>query len=237
MPAKPQEREYRMMASPFMAVDSGIAEVEGEEEPRYNNRFNSEKYVEGYATTFDDPYVLWEDADWTDERGEVHKGWKYVEVMHRDALEGADVSDVTFLCDHEGTVYARNHSGTLYLEPQSYGLFIAADLSRTFDAGCMYEHIQAGDYYKMSWAFTVAEEDVEEDELNRTTTFHIRRIKKVFDVSAVSRPADPNTEISARRAVDGAIDARRLREAQQAERELERKRKGLALRARAMSIR
>ena len=237
MPAKPQEREYRMMASPFMAVDSGIAVVEGEEEPRYNNRFNSEKYVEGYATTFDDPYVLWEDADWTDERGEVHKGWKYVEVMHRDALEGADVSDVIFLYDHEGRVYARNRNHTLHIESDDHGLFVAADLSRTTLAGQMYEDIKAGMVDRMSWAFTVAEEDVEEDELNRTTTFHIRRIKKVFDVSAVSRPADPNTEISARRAVDGAIDARKLREAQQAERELERKRMGLALRARAMSIR
>ena len=226
MPAKPQEREYRMMASPFMAVDSGIAE--GEEEPRYNNRFNSEKYVEGYATTFDDPYVLWEDAE---------NDWRYVEVMHRDALEGADTSDVIFLYDHEGRVYARNRNHTLHIESDDHGLFVAADLSRTTLAGEMYEDIKAGMVDRMSWAFTVAEEDVEEDELNRTTTFHIRRIKKVFDVSAVSRPADPNTEISARRAVDGAIDARRLREAQQAERELERKRMGLALRARAMSIR
>lgn len=220
MPAKPQERDYRMMAQPL------VAPVEYADDAVYSNRFNSPKFVEGYATTFEDPYVLWEDpAD----------GWKYVEVMHEGCMEGADVSDVVFLCNHEGTVYARNHSGSLYIEPQLHGLYVAADLSRTFDAGCMYEHIQAGDYYQMSWAFTVAEEDVENDELNRTTTFHVRRIKKVFDVSAVSRPADPNTEISARRVIDGAIEERKLREAQRAER-MERRRRELALRARAMKF-
>lgn len=235
MPAKPQERNYRMMAQSFAAP---VIEVEvdedGNETPQ--NRFNSEKFVDGYATTFEDPYVLWQEPDWTDSRGEVQKGWTYKEVMHDGCMDGADTSDVVFLCDHEGTVYARNRSGSLYIEPQLHGLYIAADLSRTFDAGRMYEHIQAGDYYQMSWAFTVAEEDVEEDVENRIVTFHIRRIKKVFDVSAVSRPADPNTEISARRAIDGAIEGRKLREAQQAERELERMRKEVALRARAMSI-
>ncbi len=230
MPAKPQERNYRMMAQPLAAP------VEYADDAVYSNRFNSPKFVEGYATTFEDPYVLWEEPDWVDSRGEVHKGWKYVEVMHEGCMEGADVSDVIFLYDHEGRVYARNRNDTLYIEPQLHGLYIAADLSRTSLAEQMYEDINAGMVDKMSWAFTVAEEDVEDDEQNRTTTFHIRRIKKVFDVSAVSRPADPNTEISARRVIDGAIEERRLRESRQAERELERRRKEVALRARAMSI-
>lgn len=215
-----------MMSAPFsVPIMEYEVDEDGNEKPQ--NRFSSEKFVEGYATTFEDPYVLWEDpAD----------GWRYVEVMDRDALEGADTSDVIFLYDHEGRVYARNRNNTLYMEPNEHGLYIAADLSRTTLAGEMYEDIKAGMVDRMSWAFTVAEEDVEEDELNRTTTFRIRRIKKVFDVSAVSRPADPNTEISARRAIDGAIEERRLREAQQAER-VERKRRELALRAKAMSIR
>ncbi len=226
MPAKPQEREYRMMAMPLTVFDDVEESEEGEQ--RYANRFNSPKYVEGYATTFEDPYVLWEDpAD----------GWTYVEVMHEGCMEGADMSDVIFLYDHEGRVYARNRNETLYIEPQLHGLYIAADLSRTTLAGEMYEDIKAGMVDRMSWAFTVAEEDAEDDLENRTTTFHIRRIKKVFDVSAVSRPADPNTEISARRVIDGAIEERKLREAQQAKRELERRRKEIALRAKAMTIR
>lgn len=226
MPAKPMEREYRMMAQPLAApkVDIDIDIKPDEGEPTYPNRFNSAKFVEGYATTFEDPYVLWEDPK---------DGWKYVEVMHEGCMDGADVSDVIFLYDHEGRVYARNRNDTLYIEPQLHGLYIAADLSRTTLAEQMYEDIQAGMVDKMSWAFTVAEEDVEEDAANKVTTFHVRRIKKVFDVSAVSRPADPNTEISARRAIDGAIEERRLREAQRAER-VERMRRELALRAKAM---
>ena len=225
MPAKPQEREYRMMTAPFsVPVMEYEVDEDGNEKPQ--NRFNSEKFVEGYATTFEDPYVLWEDP---------FDGWKYVEIMHEGCMDGADMSDVIFLYDHEGRVYARNRNETLYLEPQLHGLYVAADLSRTTLAGEMYEDIKAGMVDRMSWAFTVAEEDVEEDEANRTTTFHIRRIKKVFDVSAVSRPADPNTEISARRVIDGAIEGRKLREAQQAER-VERMRRELALRAKAMSI-
>lgn len=237
MPAKPQEREYRMMAAPFaVPVMEYEVDEDGNEKPQ--NRFGSEKFVEGYATTFEDPYVLWKDPDWTDESGEVHKGWEYREIMHTGCMEGADVSDVIFLYDHEGRVYARNRNHTLYIEPDEHGLYTAADLSRTTLAGEMYEDIKAGMVDRMSWAFTVAEEDVEDDEPNRVTTFHIRRIKKVFDVSAVSRPADPNTEISARRVIDGAIEERKLREAQQAERkqELERRRRELALRARAMKL-
>ena len=227
-----------MMAQPF-AAPKNDAELEvnsdGNAEIKFPNRFNSPKFVEGYATTFEDPYVLWEEPDWVDSRGEVQKGWKYVEVMHDGCMEGADVSDVIFLYDHEGRVYARNRNETLFIEPQLHGLYIAADLSRTSLAEQMYEDIQAGMVDRMSWAFTIAEEDVEEDEENRTVTFHVRRIKKVFDVSAVSRPADPNTEISARRVIDGAIEERRLREAQQAER-VERMRRELALRAKAMKF-
>lgn len=225
MPAKPQEREYRMMTAPFaVPVMEYEVDEEGVETPK--NRFASEKFVEGYATTFEDPYVLWEDPE---------DGWKYVEVMHSGCMEGADVSDVILLYDHEGRVFARNRNNTLYLEADGHGLYTAADLSRTTLAGELYEDIQQGMVDRMSWAFTVAEEDVEEDAANRTTTFHIRRIKKVFDVSAVSRPADPNTEISARRVIDGEIEARKLREAQQAER-VERMRRELALRAKAMKF-
>lgn len=226
MPAKPNEREYRMMAMPLTAFCDVEQDEDGEE--RYANRFNSPKFVEGYATTFNDPYILWEDRE---------SGWKYVEIIDRNAFDEADMDDVIFLYDHEGRVYARNRNNTLYLEPDEHGLYVAADLSRTTLAGEMYEDISTGMVTKMSWAFTVAEEDVEDDELNKTTVFTIRKAKKVFDVSCVSRPADPNTEISARRVIDGVIEERKLREAQQAKRELERRRKEIALRAKAMTIR
>ena len=231
MPAKPMERMYRMMAQPFAvpSVDIDIdVKQEDAEERQYANRFNSANFVEGYATTFGDPYLLWTDPD---------TGWRYVEVMDRDVLEGADLSDVKLQYNHEGRVYARNRNNTLYMEPDDHGLYIAADLSRTTLAREMYEDVNAGMVDRMSWAFTIAEQEVVDDEESKTTTFFVRKVRKVYDVSIVSDPADPNTEISARRAIDGVIEGRRLREAQRAEREMERRRREIALRAKAMKLR
>lgn len=228
MPTKPEERQYRMMSTPLF-VPMGEVEVEyddeGNEVEKPRNRFNSECYVEGYATTFEDPYVLFEDAD----------GWKYVEIIDRHALDDADLSDVIFQYDHEGRVYARNTNNTLYFEANDHGFFIAADLSKTQNSRSMYEDIQVGNVTRMSWAFIPSEETYNIDHENRVFTTRITRVSKVYDVSAVSYPADPNTEISARHLVNGEIEARRLRESQQ--RELDRKRKEVALKAKRMQIR
>ena len=227
MPAKPNERQYRMMSAPLFVPDHDEPDEPddflGAEEPR--NRFNSQFYVEGYATTFEDPYTLFEDSD----------GWKYVEIIDRHALDGADMSDVIFQYDHEGRVYARNTNNTLYFEPNDHGLFIAADLSKTSLARQMYEDIAAGNVTRMSWVFIPVEETYIEDRENKVFTTRIVRVGKIYDISCVSYPADPNTEISARHLVNGEIEARRLRESQQ--HELERRRREIALRARAMSIR
>lgn len=71
---------------------------------------------------------------------------------------------------------------------------MAADLSRTDLARGLYQDISAGMITKMSWAFTVAEESYDRETHTRT----ILKIKKVYDVSAVSIPANNDTEISAR---------------------------------------
>ena len=77
--------------------------------------------VEGYATTFDAPYVLWESYD----------GIEYKEIISRAALEGADMSDVLMLYNHGGRVLARSSNGTLNIAPDDHGLHIRADLSRS----------------------------------------------------------------------------------------------------------
>ena len=108
-----------------------------------NRRFDTEFYVEGYATTFEQPYVLYE-VD----------GVQYKEVIDRRALDGADLSDVIMQYDHGGRVFARTgRSNTLLVEADSHGLFVAADLSKTEQARSMYEDISAGLITKMSWSF------------------------------------------------------------------------------------
>lgn len=227
MPVKPEERQYRMMSTPLYVPDMGDDELDRNElQDEVRNRFGSDCYVEGYATTFEDPYVLFEDP---------YDDWTYVEIIDRHALDDADLSDVIFQYDHEGRVYARNTNNTLYFEANDHGLFIAADLSKTTLARQMYEDIKVGNVTRMSWAFIPVEETYSEDRANKVFTTRITRVSKVYDVSAVSYPADPNTEISARHLVNGEIEARRLRESQQ--RELDRKRKEIAMRAKRMSIR
>jgi HK97 family phage prohead protease len=186
MPFKPDEREYRAM--PLLSIAT-------------EKRIDSDFYVEGYATTFNDPYEIYE-----------FDGNKYYEVIDRHALDGADLTDVIMQYDHSGRVMARNSNGTLGLEPDDVGLFVFADLSRSSAARELYEDISSGLVTKMSWAFTVA--DDEYDRATRTRT--IKKIRKVYDVSAVSIPANNGTDISARSFLEGVIEAEK-REAQERE--------------------
>lgn len=147
--------------------------------------------VEGYATTFDDPYVLWEDGKNV-----------YYEQISRNAFDEADMSDVIFLYDHEGMVFARLSNDTLKIEMDEKGMKVTADLSSTTQSREMFEAIKTGLVTKMSWAFTVREDSFDEKTLTRT----ISKVKKVYDVSAVSIPANPDTSISARNYINGVIE-------------------------------
>ena len=171
MPVK-QEREYRTLAVPLIVRTDD------------NKRIDTEHYVEGYATTFDVPYLLYEFAD----------GTKFYERIDAHALDGADMSDVIMQYDHTGRVFARQSNQTLVLEKDTKGLFVAADLSKTDLARGLHQDIEAGMITKMSWAFTIDEEAY--DRSTRTRT--ILKIRKVYDVSAVSIPANNDTEINAR---------------------------------------
>lgn len=174
-----KSREYRAILQPFQI-------------PQNEKRIESDFYVEGFATTFDKPYELYE---WD--------GIKYYETIDRHALDQADMSDVIMQYDHDGKVLARQSNKTLGIEPTDMGLFIFADLSKSTAAKEMYEEINNGLVTKMSWAFVVQEDKYDRDTRTRTIT----KIKKVYDVSAVSIPANSDTGISARSYFDGVIEA------------------------------
>lgn len=170
-----KEREYRALAAPLSAAAAA-------------KRITTDYYVEGYATTFNSPYLLYEFED----------GWKYYEVIEDHAVDGADLSDVIFQYNHSGRVFARQSNKSLIVQPDNNGLFVCADLGRTDGAKQLYQDIAEGMVTKMSWAFTVKRDSITEDREKRTITRNIQEIKKVFDVSAVDRPANEDTEISAR---------------------------------------
>jgi len=148
-----------------------------------NKRLQSANYVEGVATTFDKSYLLYE-----------YGGHKYYEVIGRNALEDADMSDVIFQYNHGGKVLARMSNNTLLLDVTASGLVVCADLSKSKQAREMYHEISAGLVTKMSIGFTVAESSYNKE--TRTRTIH--KIKRIYDVSGVSHPANPDTSIEAR---------------------------------------
>lgn len=162
-------------------------------QPNQTKRLDTDYYVEGYATTYE-PYLLYE-----------YDGTKFYEQIDRNAFDGADMSDVIMQYDHEGRVMARQSNKTLFIEPDEHGLFIYADLGKSSTSRALYEDIDSGLITKMSWAFTIAEEDYDHD----TRTRLIKRVKKVYDVSAVSLPANEGTEISARSFINGVIEKER----------------------------
>ena len=171
-------------------------------------RIDSNYYVEGYAARYE-PYVLFElDDDPIYERFE------------RGCFDGCDMSDIIFQLNHQGTVMARQSNGSLIVEPDEVGLFTAADLGRTEAARRLYEEISAGMITKMSWGFIVGEYYF--DSASRTIVH--TKVKKIFDVSAVSIPANNNTEINARSWADGVIDL-----AARSEAELDERRRRLRL--------
>jgi hypothetical protein len=149
--------------------------------------------VRGYASTFE-PYVLLS-----------FDGVDYSERIDSRAFDNADMSDVIMQYNHEGRVFARQSNGTLELSIDAHGLAVKADLSSTAGSRDLFEEIRTGLTTKMSFAFTVDSDHYEAE----THTRVIDRIAKVYDVSAVSIPANPGTDISARSYFDGVIEAER----------------------------
>ena len=181
MPAKINEREYRKI--------EGVFETRKAED--------GQMIVEGYATTFNQPYELYRD------REIIVK-----EQVDPNAFAQTDMSDVIMQYDHAGRVFARVKNGTLELTPDAHGLKVRANLGGTEIGRQLFEEIEGGYTSKMSFGFTVTGQKREETERQNgqiTVLRTITKIGKLFDVSAVSLPANDATEISARSIGDGLI--------------------------------
>ena len=163
--------------------------------------------VEGYASTFE-PYKLFE-----------MDGVPIYERIEPTAFDETDMTDVVYRVDHEGRVYARSSAGTIKIDIDEHGLHQVTDLSKTSSAREHFEEIKAGNYPQMSFAFTVAEEHFDDENKTRI----IDRVGKVFDISAVSFPANPTTELHVRDYFNGVIEAEKAAEAERLKAEEERR--------------
>lgn len=163
-----------------------------------HNAEDSEFIVRGYASTFE-PYLMYEED-----------GVQYVERIAPTAFDDADLSDVVFLRDHTGRVLARTKNGALNLSTDTHGLFSETNLGLTTASKEMYEDIRTGNYSQMSFSFVVAKGGQHFEEEARKVTRVIDRISKVYDVSAVSFPQNPGTDIgvSYRDLFNGVIERR-----------------------------
>lgn len=180
--------------------------------------------VEGYATTFNEPYYLYK----------LDNGKTVNEMVDADAFKEADMSDVIFQFDHEGKVYARLSNETMALETDEHGLKVRAYLGGTEGGRNLYEEIKGGYINKMSFGFTVAESKIEPDGKDYLRT--IKRIGKLYDVSAVSIPQNDFTVISARKQCDGVIAEleEEILKAEEEKRRLIEQKESLARRLKAM---
>lgn len=169
----------------------------------YRDVYNSlvpqddEKRVTGYATVFDVPYKLYGDGS--------YEIWEKVAPT---AFANTDVSDVIMQYNHEGRVFARTKNNTLSLRSDEKGLLIDADLGGTEIGRELYEEIKGGYTDKMSFGFTVRGETWEQEKVNgvEISTRTITDVGKLYDVSAVSIPANDATSISVRSLCDGEIE-------------------------------
>ena len=180
------EREYRDMTMEIRSAEN--EEVEQEER----------KVVKGYASTFNEPYTLYEDDD-----------WRFDEVVDSRAFDNTDMSDVIMQYDHEGRVFARMSNNTLTVTPDEKGLLIEANLGGTELGRQLFEEIKGGYTNKMSFGFTVDGEerrDIKNADGKTVTVRTITSVRKLYDVSAVSLPANDATSISVRTLTDGEIE-------------------------------
>jgi len=154
------------------------------------------KVLDGRAITFDTPTPIFQDSD----------GTQYYEQIHHDALDGVDLSNVVLKYNHSEHVppLASTKAGSLDLMVDATGLSVVARMANTTQASDIHELVRGGNLDKMSFAFTVANDNYD----SKTKTRTILKFDKMFDVSVVDFPAYEATSVSARSGIEAKKEAR-----------------------------
>ena len=160
--------------------------------------------VEGDFSTYDQPYMLGH----YDEPGYHVEIW---EQVRKGAFDKTDLSDVIMQYDHQGRVFARKSNNTLELEldetPHMRAMLGGTEIGRQ-----LYEEIKGGYTTKMSFGFTVRGDEIERTEIEENGVLNVKTLRTItdigtlYDVSAVSLPANDQTDISARAFSEGVAE-------------------------------
>jgi HK97 family phage prohead protease len=148
---------------------------------------DGKKMLRGYALKWNQRYDM---------------GW-FTEEISRAALDNADLTDVRALLNHDpNVVLGRTTSGTLRLAPDSTGLAYEIDLPDTQAARDLAVSIERGDISQSSWGFTLRYDDNTQGDVwareNGKDHRTITAVNRVYDVSPVTFPANPGTEVAKR---------------------------------------
>lgn len=127
------------------------------------------------------------------------------EIIEPGALDGADLTDVRFLVNHDisriplARSRRNNGNSTMQLTPDAFGLDITAeiDTENNADARALHSAVERGDISGMSFMFSIDSDEWEDLESDHPTR-HIKKIGSVVEISAVTFPAYGATEIFAR---------------------------------------
>lgn len=136
---------------------------------------------------------------------ETDIGGMFKEIIHKGALDKADLRDVRFLVNHDLSMIPlarsrrNNENSTMQLSPDNEGMGIRVnlDIENNANARALYSAVDRGDITGMSFMFYISDEEWENLDSDYPTR-HIYGISCVMEVSAVTFPAYEDTEISAR---------------------------------------
>lgn len=151
--------------------------------------------VEGYAAVFGSE--------------SENLGW-FTEEIAPGAFDDVMTDDVRALYNHdENLILARTRSGTLELSLDGKGLRYAFEAPNTTAGNDLLESIKRGDINQSSFGFRVKEDKWENKEMEENgnkmtkTKRTIVKLERLYDVSPVTFPAYPDTEV-ARRSMESA---------------------------------
>lgn len=162
---------------------------------------NGVKTITGHPAVFDSPADI---------------AGMFQETIERGAFDGCDMTDVLLFVNHDmqkiplARSRRNNGNSTMKLSIDDTGLVMTArlDTDTNPEARAVYGSIARGDMDGMSFCFKI-DDDEWEDLDSDYPVRRIKKISKVFEVSAVNMPAYPATDISARDAKTALDNARK----------------------------
>ncbi len=122
----------------------------------------------------------------------------FTERIEPGAFDGALGDDVRFLLNHDPNfIFGRTVAGTLSLSVDAIGLRYEVELPDTQGARDLAVSLERGDITQSSFAFTVAEDEWDQDEDNNIVRT-ITKVNRLYDVSAVTYPAYEEASVAIR---------------------------------------